>query len=98
MFLGACLVALASQPVRAQAGGAVVIVHVTVYSARVITTISRGSAKTETTETALPTNYVKHEAPLAEVYQQVVTKLTQEGYSLKGMSGGDAVTVLVFMK
>ncbi|MGI4867578.1 MAG: hypothetical protein ACRYFZ_26900 [Janthinobacterium lividum] len=99
LFLGACLAALASQPVRAQVHAPqVTVVRLTFTGTRLITTISRGEGKTETTDIDVPISIAKNSTPMAEAYQRVLAKLTQEDYLLKGMSGGDAITTVVFMK
>jgi hypothetical protein len=98
-FLSACLVALAAQPVMAQTSGAdIVVVRLSFNGARLVTAIARGEGKTETTELDVPISPVKTTAPLAEAYQRVLVKLSREGYTLKGMTGGDSFTTIVFAK
>jgi hypothetical protein len=99
LFLGACLVALASQPVMAQASGAEVIIVQTniVSSSGGYITITRGTEKTERVNFAY---YNKRDPTEAVAYQQVMTKLYQEGYSIKSTftsSASRAETVIVTM-
>jgi hypothetical protein len=113
LFLGACLVALASQPVMAQTGlpkalasslvaqtgGAnVVIVRVYEYGGKCVIATSQGTDKTELTTVDTPINGYKSQKLTAEAYHQVVAGLIQQGYSLKGISGGDIQTTLIFSK
>jgi hypothetical protein len=80
LFLGACLVALASQPVMAQTGGAdVVVVQVSFGVGAGQILISRGEGKTE----IVTVKKNKNEAFESEAYQQVIAKLYQEGYTIK---------------
>jgi hypothetical protein len=103
LFFGVCLVALASQPVMAQDTEAeVVIVQITVVSrGDGYITITRGTEKAEVVKFAV---YNKRDPTEAVAYQQVITKLYREGYSLKSTfdtSGGnsDIVTAnMVFVK
>jgi hypothetical protein len=98
-FLGACLVALASQPSKAQTGvGDVVVVRI-VEGSTVYVTITRGVGKSEQLEFA--NNYHgKGSNSTVESYYQFVSKLYQEGYSLKSTiaSGTGASTILIFVK
>jgi hypothetical protein len=99
LFLGACLVALASQPVLAQTGGAdVVIVRAYQINGKCVIATSRGTGKTEVTSVDVPINNFKNQASTAEAYHQIIAALVQQGYSLKGMSGGDDQTTWVFSK
>jgi hypothetical protein len=99
LFLGACLMALASQPVMAQTGGAqVAVVRLLSSGSHLFVTTTYGVGKTESVDTDVPLSIAKSQKPIAEAYQQVVMKLTQEGYTLKGMSAGDGYTTLIFMK
>lgn len=99
LFLGLCLVALASQPVRAQASGSdIVTVRISAGVGRIYIATSTGLGKTEATEIDVPSYTPKNNAPIADIYQQTIAKLSQQGYTLKGMSGGDSVTTLVFTK
>jgi hypothetical protein len=98
-FLGACLVALASSPVKAQTIKPEVIV-VQVYSTGIGTghvAVTRGEDKTEDIEFKV-TSAKQHTA--AETYQRVFAQLVQEGYSLKStIAPGEGGTVtLVFEK
>jgi hypothetical protein len=96
LFLGACLVALASQPTMAQTGGADVVVmqaHFGASAGYII--ISRGPGKTEKQEFK-----TKNEGAEAEAYQQVIAKLYQEGYTIKSAvsPGISSTSTLVFTK
>jgi hypothetical protein len=102
LFLGACLVALASQPVMAQTTVSqpvlsqttepqVVIVQLTYtgFGAGHLSLI-RGAGKTEKTDFS---------GQSGEVLQVVITRLSQEGYSLKGtFAAGASTAMMVFMK
>jgi hypothetical protein len=97
LFLGAFLVALASQPVMAQTAGPDVVVvqaYFPVGTGRVV--ISRGPGKTEELEFK---NGFRQSAA-AESYQQVIAKLYQEGYSIKASfgSGTTILSTLIFVK
>jgi hypothetical protein len=82
LFLGACLVALASQPMKAQVSDAeIIIVQTTLISrGEGYITITRGTEKAE--QVGFTTNS-KKDPEEAVAYQQVMTKLYQEGYTLK---------------
>jgi hypothetical protein len=98
LFLGACLVALASQPVMAQVGGAdVVVVRVVDTGGRLV--IGYPDGKTE--EVSFTSNYSsKGLAESAVQLQKAIASLYQKGYSLKStFSGaGGAVSTLIFVK
>jgi hypothetical protein len=99
LFLGVCLLALASQPVKAQTGGAdVITVRIIASGGRVYIATSTGLGKTEIVEVEVPTYTNKNLGQIADIYQQTIAKLKQQGYTLKGMSGGDVSTNLVFVK
>lgn len=99
LFLGACLVALASQPVKAQAGGADVVV-VRIYdgnTGKIV--IARAGGKTE--EVLFNGSYSsKGLAESTSQFQQTVASLYQQGYTLKSTFSGGAgsVATLVFVK
>jgi hypothetical protein len=102
LFLGACLVALASQPVLAQASGTeVVIVQINTSSLSGYITITRGLEKAERVDFEWHSKKYPEETV---AYQQVVSKLYQEGYSIKSTftssaSRAETVTVnMVFVK
>jgi basic membrane lipoprotein Med (substrate-binding protein (PBP1-ABC) superfamily) len=102
IFLAACLVALTSQPVLAQTGGAdVVVVKVFENSstASLRIAISHGEGKTEVTELK-GGGYGKYIGSSAEVCQRIVRQLYQEGYTLKTTFGGDqgSMSTLIFIK
>ncbi len=101
IFLGACLVALASQPVKAQTGSTdvvVVKVHESI-GGEIQLTVCRGVGKSETT-TLKARDAAAGKG--AEAVQQLIAKLTQEGYVLKTSYGGgwnyEILNTLVFMK
>lgn len=99
VFLGACLVALASSPAKAQTGGAdVVTVRICQNAGRVYVATSTGAGKAEVSEIEVSNYTNKNIGPIADLYQQTIAKLTQQGYTLKSTSGGDIVTTLIFMK
>lgn len=98
-ILVGCLVSLTSQPVMAQTGGAdVVIVRAYQINGKCVVATSHGTGKTEVTSVDVPINNFKNQAPTAEAYHQIIAALVQQGYSLKGMSGGDDQTTWVFSK
>jgi hypothetical protein len=99
LFLGACLVALASQPVIAQTSVPQVIV-VQVYFTGLGTghlTVTRGEGQTEDIE--FKQTNIK-QATEAETCQRVFEKLYQEGYSLKSTfsPGTGGISTLIFAK
>jgi hypothetical protein len=103
IFLGACLVALASQPVMAQAGGAdVVVVRLKEYDTSVHLAITYGDGKTE---------FLKFDSgesdkrlmTSAENYHGILLKLYKAGYTLQSTfsatpSASGTFTTLVFVK
>lgn len=96
LFLGACLVALASQPVMAQTDGPEVIVVQTYQSrlnlGRMI--IDRGLDKPEIAEFKL-----NPQEEQATAFQKLFAKLALQGYVLKStFSIESGVTTLVFGK
>jgi hypothetical protein len=99
LFLGACLVALASQPVMAQTGGVdVVVVRVFDNGSSVNLVINRGPGKSEKVFFGSGGND-KHLADTAEAYQQLIAKLHQEGYGLKStFPAVNGLATLVFVK
>jgi hypothetical protein len=82
LFLGACLVALASQPVMAQTGGADVVV-VNVYYTGLGTGHLGLTRASGTTDVAQFKNTSAARKEEAAAYQQLFAQLYQEGYSLK---------------
>ena len=102
LFLGACLVALASQPVVAQAGGPEVVVVKVRESigGEMHLTVCRGVGKSETT--ILKAREAASAGNGAEAVQQLILKLSQEGYVLKTTYGGgwnyEILNTLVFVK
>jgi hypothetical protein len=99
LFLGSCLVALASQPVMAQTGGPdVVVVRVYDAGANVELAISRGNGQVEMIKFNSGVSD-KHLKEAAEGYQQALAKLYQEGYSLKStFTTSENLSTLVFVK
>jgi hypothetical protein len=95
VFLGACLVALASSPVAAQASAPEVVV-VRILNNLVIV---RPGGKTEEVDYAGGTN-AKSLTDSGITVQRVITKLYQEGYVLKSTYSGSAVSgaTLIFLK
>jgi hypothetical protein len=95
LFLGACLVALASQPVLAQTGEAgVVIMRVFEGPNQTRVVLAYEGNKTEV---------IKFETGFSDAanYQQVVSRLQKEGYSLKGLTSASSpgyATTWVFVK
>lgn len=87
LFLGACLVALASQPAVAQAGSPDVVtvkVKEAFYYLQII--ISRGAGKPQVLD--FPQKALKEDGAIEAATQQVIAKLYQEGYTLKETFGG----------
>ena len=98
LFLGACLVALASQPVMAQTGGADVVV-VRVYDGTGKFVIGRPGGKIE--ELSFNPNYTsKGLAESTDQLQKAIASLYQQGYTLKSTFGGagGSVATLIFVK
>jgi basic membrane lipoprotein Med (substrate-binding protein (PBP1-ABC) superfamily) len=99
IFFAACLVALTSQPAIAQTGGADVVVVVQTYpiagGTRVL--VSRSAGNTEQIDFK---SGGKNQAQESEGYQQVFTKLYQEGYTLTSTfsPGSMMASTLVFTK
>jgi hypothetical protein len=99
-FLGACLMALASQPAMAQTGGAdVVVVRLADGTSASQLIIVRGPGKNEQIDLLTSTN-TKGLISSGEAIQQAIAKLYQEGYSLKSSISGyqGSVSTLVFVK
>lgn len=98
-FLGACLVALASQPTMAQTGGADVVVRLADGTNASQLIIVRGPGKNEQIDLLTSTN-TKGLISSGEAIQQAIAKLYQEGYSLKSSISGyqGSVSTLVFVK
>jgi hypothetical protein len=100
LFLGACLVALASQPVMAQTGGAdVVVVKVFESIGTMRIAVSHGQGKTEVID-AEGGGDKKKIVDSAETLQKLIAGLLQQGYSLKSTFGGTQgmMSTLVFVK
>jgi hypothetical protein len=97
LFLGACLVALASSPAMAQTGGAqVVVVQVSFWASAGQILISRGEDKTE----VISVKKDKNQGFATEACQKVIAKLYQEGYAIKSTfsDGVSNESILVFIK
>jgi hypothetical protein len=87
LFLGACLVALASSPAMAQTGGAdIVTMKVKESFGTLQIIISRSTGKPEVLN--FPQKDLKEDGAIEAATQQVIAKLYQEGYALKGSFGG----------
>jgi hypothetical protein len=103
LFLGACLVALASQPVMAQTSGPdVVIVRVEEsYSGKLKLFVERAGQETE----AIVFEETKKEN-MGKGYYPFLNKLYQQGYQMQGIIPGAMITsgfavttsTLVFVK
>jgi hypothetical protein len=105
LFLGACLVALASQPVMAQTGGAdIVIVKVTDYNTGLEFDIARTGSKPEHREYSAKQVKEKGEgrynSGTAEYTRSLLMELSQQGYTLTNTysPGFAAPQTLVFTK
>jgi hypothetical protein len=98
LFLGACLVALASQPATSQVTEKeVIIVQATATGGGDgFIAITRGAGKVENVSFK---TFNKKFPEESVAYQQVITKLYQEGYSLKSTfsTSSNSVT-MVFVK
>jgi hypothetical protein len=98
LFSGACLVALASQPVWTQAieKEVIIVQAITIGRGDGYITITRSSGKEEN----VPFKpYSKNFSQEAVAYQQVITKLYQEGYNLKStFSTSNNTVTMVFVK
>ena len=100
LFLGACLVALASQPVKAQTSKpSVIVVRVNDVNAGGKMVIVREGGKTEELEFAGGYS-LKQLSSSGLLMQQVFSKLYEEGYSLKSTFGGSSGfgSTLLFVK
>jgi hypothetical protein len=95
LFLGACLLALASQPVMAQTGGAdIVVVKVYEYAGEQRITVSHSDGKTD--EVSSKTG--RTNLPEAGVtLQKVFTTLHQQGYTIKGSTSTYAGSIGTFI-
>jgi hypothetical protein len=101
-FMGACLVALSSSSVRAQAAEAepqVVVVRVADGTNGSQVIIVRGPGRSEQLDMITSTN-TKGLISSGLTIQQAIAKLYQEGYSLKSTFSGyqGSVSTLVFVK
>jgi hypothetical protein len=84
LFLGACLVALASEPVLAQTGGAeLVVVHVQESSRSLYFSIARGQQQPEEIEIKLT-----KEVKAAPSYYTVLSKFYAQGYVVQAVIPG----------
>lgn len=98
LLLGACLLALGSSPVAAQAGGpGVAVVSIVNLGPSYKAVITREDSKSEALE--IPNGGSdKRLMATSQGFQKLISKLYQEGYTLKSTFGGDRVTNLVFVK
>lgn len=105
-FLGACLVALASQPVMAQTGGPSVVVVSIRYggdSPELGHLLINRDGKNERRNLtnpffSSPLTVDQTMTARANVLRQIVTQLYQEGYVLKASLGHTEVDELIFIK
>lgn len=106
LFLGACLVALASQPVMAQTGGAdIVVVRVAEYSSRTHLTVERAGQEPEEVEFDWDSRIGKKWPRASKGYLDALSKLYQQGYQVQATipgtsfnNGGTTYTTLIFSK
>lgn len=107
LFLGACLVALASRPVRAQAAADIVVVKVTEGGGYLQFDIARPGSKPEHREFSPKQLKEKGESYYisgqAEYTRMLLVELTQQGYALtttyaSNWSAGAGPTTLIFTK
>jgi len=106
LFLGACLVALASSPVMAQTGGAdIVIVRVAEYSSNTHLTVERVGQEPEEIEFDWDSRIGKKWGRASKGYLDALSKLYQQGYQVQATipgasfnNGGTTYTTLVFTK
>ena len=95
VFLGACLVALASQPVMAQTGGTdVVVVKVYEYASEQRISVTHSDGKTEEVSSRAGRSSLP-EAGAA--LQKVFAALYQQGYTLKGSTSTYAGSIGTFI-
>lgn len=102
LFLGACLLALASQPVMAQSPSPEVItVKILDNQYNFSILVTYGEGKNEYVEVT-NSQSIKNRMAKEEAVQHMLSKLYQAGYSLKGTYGAgnrsDSVNTLVFVK
>jgi hypothetical protein len=99
IFLGACLVALALQPVIAQTKPDVVIVRLADGTNASQLIIVRGPGKNEVIDLLTSIN-TKGLISSGEAIQQAIAELYREGYSLKSTFSGyqGSVSTLLFVK
>jgi hypothetical protein len=104
VLLGACLAALASSPVKAQTGGAdVVVVRVMEYSGRTYLTVERVGQEPEQIDFKWDSRIGEKRERASKGYLNALNKLYQQGYrvqaTIPGLANDDvAYTTLVFMK
>jgi hypothetical protein len=98
LFLGACLVALASSPAMAQTGEAdVVIVKISEGYSSLHIAIAHGTGKPEVFDYKAKD---LREDGAAAATQKILAKLYQQGYTLKGTYGGNQgyMSTLIFVR
>jgi hypothetical protein len=106
LFLGVCLAAVASQPVRAQTGGVeVVIVRVAEYSGHTHLTVERAGQEPEEMEFEWDSRIGKKWGRASKGYLDALSKLYQQGYQVQATipgaqfaNGGTVYTTLVFTR
>jgi hypothetical protein len=102
LFLGACLVALASSPVKAQTGAADVVVmtvkSVVLGRKRVVIGYSDGKTEEQIIKNVIVSDKGQDEG--ITQYQAIIAKLYQQGYPLKSTFSQDEgrSTSLIFVK
>jgi hypothetical protein len=104
LFLGACLMALASSPVMAQTGGPDVVVMTVkalgVNKVRVVLAYNGGKTEEQIVKNIVGNDQAQDEA--TSEYQRIIAKLYQQGYSIKSTFSqgyGDRDTsALIFVK
>ncbi len=83
LFLGACLVALASQPVMAQAGGSeVAVVRITEYVTTIHVSVTRAEGKSEQWKFDSGDRGKRLDAS-GQGYQKLLADLYQQGFHLQ---------------
>jgi len=101
-LVSAGLLALTALPALAQTAPDADVVVVRVahqFKGRATITTSFGAGATQVKELEVPgLNETKIASVMTEATQQALAPLFEKGYTLKGMSGGDGVTLIVLTK
>ncbi len=104
IFLGACLLALASAPAKAQTGGAdIVVVRVMEYHGRTYLTIERAGQEPEQLDFKWDSRIGEKWERASKGYLNALSKLYQQGYRVQATipgfaNDGVAYTTLMFIK